>query len=61
MEHDHLCPWLLESGLPDKFGMMEAATCRCDLIARVREEEKEKWQSPLDLAIDDIKKIIGDI
>jgi hypothetical protein len=39
-EHDPLCPSLLEKGLPDKFGMMERASCRCDLISRVRESMK---------------------
>lgn len=40
IEHDPLCPWQLEKGLPDKFGMMERAACRCDLINRVRESMK---------------------
>lgn len=39
-EHDLLCPSLLEKGIPDKFGMMEKASCRCDLINRVRDSMK---------------------
>lgn len=39
MNHDPLCPSLLEKGLPDKFGMMERASCRCKLIDQVRMEE----------------------
>lgn len=40
MTHDPLCPSLLGKGLPDKFGMMERASCRCDLLARVRADER---------------------
>ena len=43
MTHDTLCPSLLDAGLPDKFGMMERASCRCDLIARVREDMAAKY------------------
>jgi len=40
MTHDPLCPSLLDASLPDKFGMMEKATCRCDLITKVRDSER---------------------
>lgn len=39
MTHDQMCPSILDASLPDKFGMMEKATCRCDLIAKVRADE----------------------
>lgn len=41
-EHDPLCPSLLEKGLPDKFGMMERASCRCELILKVRNDQIKK-------------------
>ena len=42
MNHDPSCPSLLDAGLPDKFGMMERASCRCDIIVRVREVERKR-------------------
>lgn len=42
MTHDPLCPSLLDTSLPDKFGMMEKATCRCALIAKVRADERRQ-------------------
>ena len=37
-DHDPLCPSLLVA--PAKFGGMEKASCRCDLINRVRDSMK---------------------
>ena len=39
MTHDPLCPVNQYLGLPDPMGLATAATCRCELIARVREDQ----------------------
>jgi hypothetical protein len=39
MTHDTLCPINQYLGFPDPLGLANAATCRCELIARVREDQ----------------------
>ena len=47
--HDPLCPVNQYRGFPDPTGLAAAAACRCDLITKVRQDEREQtWKRAAD-------------
>lgn len=44
LTHDQLCPWRQAEESESALGLLAGvAVCECDLIAKVREDERRRW------------------